>query len=283
MKRVLIMLLAVLTLVGCAGCAGTDENKATADSAALDDAARFDPLEEALRRTVTEPFAAEPLPTEPPIGELAQVRFDSIVSSPLDTEFGVIDNIEPFGQLDGMEAGCEALALTAALNHFGYDLDIDDIVDDYLVYGNDFVTGFVGDPHRFYDGAGIYPPGMVTTIQNFIEENNAALYPFDTTGLALSDLYKFIHAGCPVLVWTTYDRSHPYIEQSREYEGVSYPWYDTEHCVCLHGFHLPDDEVKVADSWDNGKDDWEDASRFEEIYDEVGRFSVVLMDVSDLK
>lgn len=274
MKRILILLLAVMTLVGCAKAVDP-----SADSATYDESKRFDPLEEALMRMVTESPATEP----PSVDELAQAKYDRILSSELDTEFDVIDNVEPLGQLRGMQAGCEALALTAALNHFGYDLDIDDIVDDYLVYGNDFVTGYVGDPHRFYDGAGIYPPGMLTTIWNFIDENGAALYPFDTTGLELDDLYKFIHAGCPVLIWTTYDRSRPYIEQSRVYEGISYPWYDTEHCVCLHGFHLPDDEVKVADSWDYGKDDWEDASRFEDIYDEVGRFSVVLMDISDLK
>ena len=253
MKRILILLLAVMTLVGCAKAVDP-----SADGATYDESKRFDPLEEALIRMVTEPPATEP----PSVDELTQAKYDRILSSELDTEFDVIDNVEPLGQLRGMQAGCEALALTAALNHFGYDLD---------------------DPHRFYDGAGIYPPGMLTTIWNFIDENDAALYPFDTTGLELYDLYKFIHAGCPVLIWTTYDRSRPYIEQSRVYEGISYPWYDTEHCVCLHGFHLPDDEVKVADSWDYGKDDWEDASRFEDIYDEVGRFSVVLMDISDLK
>ena len=182
-----------------------------------------------------------------------------------------------------MQAGCEALALTAALSHFGYDLDIDDIVDDYMVYGNDFVTGYVGNPRLFNNGAGIYPPGMVTTVWNFVEENDAPLYPFDTTGLSLDELYKFVDAGCPVLIWTTYDRNSPRIEQYREYEGIKYPWFNTEHCVCLHGYDLEDNEVKIADSWDYGKDEWEDAERFENVYDEIGRFSLVLMDTSKLK
>ena len=86
-----------------------------------------------------------------------------------------------------------------------------------------------------------------------------------------------------MLIWTTYDRYSPRIEQYREYEGVKYPWFDTEHCVCLHGYDLEDNEVKIADSWDYGKDEWEDAERFENVYDEIGRFSLVLMDTSKLR
>ena len=223
-------------------------------------------------------------PTEPPtIEELANKRYNEILNGGLKEDYAQLDNVEAFNQLDGMQAACEALALTAALNHFGYDLDKNDIVDDYLEYGNDFVTGYVGDPHRFYNGSGIYPPGMVTTAWNFIEENDANLYPFDTTGLSMEELYQFVDAGCPVLVWTTYDRYSPRIEQYREYEGVKYPWYDTEHCVCLFGYHLGDNEVKIADSWNGGVEKWEDADRFEDIYDEVGQFSMILMDTSDLK
>lgn len=256
----------------CAGCAKNVD--ATPDVATIDEATP----DEAPTQAPTEP------PTEPPtIDELAMAQYLKIHNSKLTNNFGVIDNVEPLGQLNGMQAGCEALALTAAINHFGYDLDIDDIVDDYMVYSNDFVTGYCGNPRYFYDGAGIYPPGMVTTVWNFVEENDAQLYPFDTTGLSMEELYKFVDAGCPVLIWTTYDRRSPSIEQYREYEDISYPWYDTEHCVCLHGYDLADNEVKIADSWDYGSDDWEDAERFEDIYDEVGRFSLVLMSTEDLK
>ena len=270
MKKVLLLFLIAAMLL-CAACAKNVESTpdaATADTATFDEA--------------TVPPPTEP-PTEPPtIDELAQARYDQILGSELKNNFGVIDNVEPLGQLNGMQAGCEALALTAAINHFGYDLDIDDIVDDYMVYSSDFVTGYVGNPRRFYEGAGIYPPGMVTTIWNFIDENAAALYPFDTTGQSMDELYKFVDAGCPVLIWTTYDRYSPRIEQYKEFEGVKYPWFDTEHCVCLHGYDLADNEVKIADSWNYGNDGWEDAQRFENVYNEIGQFSLVLMDTSEL-
>lgn len=273
MKRVMVLLLAAVMLVGCAKNVDTITD--------TDQIEQFDPLAVAVEHMVTEP------PTQPPTElptaeELAWERYHQILSGKLDSDYAQLDNIKAMNQMgSGMQAACEALALTTALNHFGYELDSDDIVDDYLVYNNDFVTGYCGNPRRFYDGSGIYPPGILTTIWNFIDENDAKLYPFDTTGLSLEDLYKFVSAGCPVLIWTTYDGYSPRIEQYKEYEGVKYPWYDTEHCVCLFGYHLGDNEVKIADSW-TADERWKNADSFGKIYDEVGQFSVVLMDTSKL-
>lgn len=271
MKRIWAFLLAVmLLLAGCAKNVESTPDSATADTATADEATQ----------PPTQPLTLPP--TEPPtIDELAQRQYDKILNSSY-ADYAQLEDVKALNQMNGMQAGCEALALTAALTHFGFDLDIDDIVDDYMVYDNNFVIGYCGNPRRFYDGAGIYPPGMVTTAWNFIEENDAELYPFDTTGLSMNELYRFVNAGCPALIWTTYDRTSPRIEQYKEYEGVKYPWYDTEHCVCLYGYDLEDNEVKIADSW-GGVTKWEDADRFEKIYDEVGRFSMVLMDTSKLR
>lgn len=271
MKRVWVLLLtAVMFLAGCAKTVETSPDEAT-----YDESKRFDPLEVAVQSTATEP------PTEPPtLDELAQARYDSILSAK-PSAYAQLDKVHALNQMYGLQAGCEALALTSALTAFGYDLDIGDIVDDYLVYDSNMAIGYVGNPRYFYDGAGIYPPGMVKTAWNFIKANDAPLYPFDTTGLGRDDLYKFVDAGCPVLIWTTYDRSYPYFEGGSSYNGVYYPWYDTEHCVCLFGYHLGENEVKIADSW-GGVEKWENADRFWDIYDEIGQFSMILMDVSDL-
>ena len=277
MKSVMVCLLAAVLLL--AGCAKIDES--TPDSASKDSATADGATVDEATQPPTQPPTKPP--TEPPtIEELAQKRFDEILDGSYE-DYAQLDDVEAMNQLgSGMQAACESLALTTALNHFGYDLDADDIVDDYLVYSDDFVTGYCGNPRRFYDGSGIYPPGLVKTAWNFIEDNDAELYPFDTTGLDLEDLYKFVNAGCPVLVWTTYNGSSPRIEQYKEYEGVKYPWYDTEHCVCLFGYDVEDNEVKIADSW-TADERWKDADSFERIYDEVGQFSMVLMDTSKLR
>ena len=267
MKRILaVIILTAITLCGCANTVDSTPDPATYDEVAVTEKPTEAP---------TEP------PTEPPtLDELAQIKYNSILDSEL-SGFAVLDGVTVLSQFNGMQAGCEALALTAALSYFGYELDSDDIVDDYMVYSDNFVTGYCGNPRRFYEGSGIYPPGMITTTWNFIEENDALIYPFDTTGLSMDELYRFVEAGCPVLIWTTYDRGYPYIEQTREYEGIRYPWYDSEHCVCLIGYDQEDNEVKLADSW-GGVLKWEGASRFEDIYDKIGRFSMVLMDTSNL-
>ena len=270
----MILLAALL----CAGCANYAES--SADTATPDDSRRFDPLEVAASHMATQPPTQAP--TEPPtLDELAQARYNKIVNGTM-AGYAQLDDVHALNQMYGLQAACESLALAAALNHFGYDVDGDEIIDDYLEYSDNFVTGYCGNPRKFYDGSGIYPPGMVTTAWNFIEDNDAQLYPFDTTGLSMDELYRFVSNDCPVLVWTTYDRYSPRIEQYREYEGVKYPWYDTEHCVCLFGYDLEDNEVKIADSW-GGVEKWEDAERFEQIYDEVGQFSMVLMDTSKLR
>ena len=280
MKKAIMILSAVLVVmivlivVQSAQFVKKDRNSATFDESLRP---------ERQTEVSTEAPTAPPETKAPSVKELATARYDEIINGKLKENYAQLDHVEAFNQLDGMQAACESLALTSALNHFGYDLDKDDIVDDYLEYGENFVTGYVGDPHRFYNGSGIYPPGMVTTAWNFINDKKAKLYPFDTTGLSMKELYKFVEAGCPVLVWTTYDRYSPRIEHYREYEGVQYPWYDTEHCVCLFGYHLGDNEVKVADSWNGGVERWEDADRFEKIYDEVGQFSMVLMSTKGLQ
>ena len=271
-----MLIIAALLLSGCANFGDSTGDSATNDAASSDQASP----DEATQGKEYIPTEA---PTDPPtIDELAQVKYDKILNSPLKDDYAQLDDVEAMNQMNGMQAACESLALSSAINHFGYDLDNDDVVDDYLVYSDDFVTGYCGNPRRFYDGSGIYPPGLVTTAWNFIDENDAKLYPFDTTGLSMEDLYKFVDAGCPVLIWTTYDRNSPRIEQYKEYEGVDYPWYDTEHCVCLFGYDLEDDEVKIADSW-YCDERWEDAGRFEDIYDKVGQFSMVLMSTKGLK
>ena len=278
MKKLLILLIAAAMLL--AGCKQETANSpATADTAATEKV-KTKKLNEPV--VPTEAPTEAPKPTEPSFEELVQKKYESILSGKAEKKQFAMNEVYALNQLDGMEAGCEALALTAALTHFGYELDMDEIVDKYLVYSDDYVFGYCGDPHYFGDGSGIFPPGMVTTIQNFVKDKKAAIYPFDTTGMSMDDLYKFVEKGCPVLIWTTYNRSYPSIEFSDTYNGIEYPWYPEEHCVCLCGFDKDAHTVQIADSW-GGHVDWEDAENFEDVYDEIGRFSVVLMGTEDLK
>lgn len=279
MKRLLILLLfTAVLLTGCANFVESTRDSATRDEATADHATRDEATtDQATADSATPDEATEaPAPPAP-----AQLRYEEILSGKA-SDRATLDRVTAIPQYPDMQAACESMALTAAINHFGYNLGEADIVNKYLVYDDTCVTGYSGNPRVFYEGAGIFPPGLVTTTWNFINDRHAALYPFDTTGLSMDDLYKFIDAGCPVLIWTTVERQDVYFEGGSEYNGVFYPWFPSEHCVCLYGYDKSTRQVLVADSW-YGTNEWEDAGRFEELYNEIGKFSMVIMDTSGLR
>lgn len=76
-------------------------------------------------------------------------------------------NVEEIHQLPELQPGVKLPSLTMLLRYYGFaDAEKQMMVDQYLVYANEFVTGFFGDP-RSESGAGIYPPGLMKTADNF--------------------------------------------------------------------------------------------------------------------
>ena len=285
MKRIsVLLLLAVLFLTGCAKSveSTTPDQPSSPDQAATQD--------ESLRQ-VTEPKAepaAQPAASEPePLTAetvnkaeaLSLSKYNRILNNRDIPERAELDAAEIY-QYPELPSGCEAVALTIALDCLGYKLEKTDIADKYMEYGDSFVYTYCGDPYREF-GAGIYPPGLVTTAQNFINDTGAKIYPVDTTGLTIDELYSFIDAGYPVVVWTTVYMNYPYFDGGESYNGIFYPWYDLEHCVCMYGYDKEYDEVMISDP-QRGKISVS-ATEFSKIYDEIGRFSMVLIDTKDIQ
>ena len=256
MKRILLLILIIaLLLSGCmsAGDPATD-NEATRDEASADEAT-----------------PDMPAPTEPDMVQQAMEEYEKILSSELTVQEKEID-IDPIDQFPELPAGCEAVSLTMAINSYGYDLDKTDIADNWMVYGDSFVDSYVGDPHVFLNGAGVYPPGLVNTVWNFVEDTNAKLYPIDTTEVELEDLFLFIQAGYPVVLWSTYYDAYPIPEGGAEVrDGI-------EHCVVLCGYDLEDNTVRLADPVRGIVT--VSKSTIENIYDEMGQFSMIMLDTS---
>ena len=263
MKRILLLILIIaLLLSGCmsAGDPATD-NEATRDEASADEAT-----------------PDMPAPTEPDMVQQAMEEYEKILSSELTVQEKEID-IDPIDQFPELPAGCEAVSLTMAINSYGYDLDKTDIADNWMVYGDSFVDSYVGDPHVFLNGAGVYPPGLVNTVWNFVEDTNAKLYPIDTTEVELEDLFLFIQAGYPVVLWSTYYDAYPIPEGGAEVrDGIVYQWYRNEHCVVLCGYDLEDNTVRLADPVRGIVT--VSKSTIENIYDEMGQFSMIMLDTS---
>ena len=56
--------------------------------------------------------------------------------------------------------------------------------------------------------------------------------------------------------------------------GITYRWYNTEHCVVLSGYDLDRGVVYINDPLEGIVE--RDLAAFEAYYDEIGRFAIVL-------
>lgn len=268
MKKVVILLLiTLLLLTGCSSHGGATNSDATPDEATMDEA------------TADEATPDMPAPTEPDMILQATQAYEHILNSELSEDAHEID-IDPIDQFPELPAGCEAVSLTMAINSYGYDLGKTDIVDNWLEYGSSIVDSYVGDPHIFLNGAGVYPPGLVNTVWNFVEDTGAKLYPIDTTEVEFDDLLKFVQADCPVVLWSTYYDAYPIPEGGAEVrDDIVYQWYRNEHCVVLCGYDLDDNTVTLADPVRGIVT--VSKSTLENIYDEMGQFSMIVLDTSN--
>ena len=174
-----------------------------------------------------------------------------------------------------LRSGCESVALTMQLNYFGFGLAKTTIADNYLVYSSSYVTGFQGSPYG-YPGGGIYTPGLQRTANNFLIERGSNLRAYDYTGTDLGDLYQFVSAGYPVLVWHTCEWEWPkYDGYTTYYNGRAYQWVTNEHCLVLTGYDLDRNTVTVYDSIDGILT--HDRDYFEAVYNNVFKQAMVIM------
>jgi uncharacterized protein YvpB len=173
-----------------------------------------------------------------------------------------------------LPTGCESVALTIDLMSLGFDLEKTTIAEDYLVMGSNYACSFVGDPFTEH-GSGIFPPGIVETANDYLADQDSELQAYDISGTDLDDLLTYIDKGEPVLVWTTmYMASVNFTGASQEYMGKTYRWYSDEHCVVLYGYDRSTGTLLISDPLEGLVErDWDD---FEEIYDEIGQYAVVI-------
>lgn len=178
-------------------------------------------------------------------------------------------------QYPELPTGCESVSLTMALNYYGFDLKKTDIADDYLIYdAESFLTGYMGDPYT-ETGAGIYPPGLAETANDFLKSEKSKMKAYNLLGTEFEELYAYVAAGYPVLLWTTISYEDPVFEEGNvEYKGEVYNWFADEHCVVFTGYDLENEVVQLADPL---KGEVEvDIDTIQAIYDEIGQPALVI-------
>lgn len=199
--------------------------------------------------------------------EIEQMREELPASAEVETE--------PILQKPELPTGCESVALTMALGAWGYDLEKTEIAKQYLVYSSEnFAAGYVGDPGE-YSGMGIFPPGLTETANRFLEQRYQQQTAYDVSGMGFRELFAYIAAGDPVLLWVTLEMEEPYYsDQIAEYAGKTYRWYWNEHCVMLGGYDLEKDTVIIYDPLEGKRED--SLTKVQEIYNQCGQYAVVI-------
>ena len=187
-------------------------------------------------------------------------------------------------QLPELPTGCESVALTMALEYEGFMLYKTTIAREFLIYNQEtdnMAIGYIGDPFS-EDGAGCFAPAIAATADNFFEDQEADYVAYDISGTEMEELLSYVQADTPVVLWTTMYMAEPeFTEDTAEYEGKTYRWYYQEHCVVLSGYDLDNNTVQINDPLEGIVD--RDYDEFKRIYDEIGKYAVVVKKTAEEK
>ena len=197
-----------------------------------------------------------------PEGELPVLEKTDKTSEEIEME-NILQNPE-------LPTGCESVALTMVLKYLGFDLEKTTIADDYLVFADrNFAMGYIGNPHT-EDGAGIFAPGLVKTANNFLEAQESEKRGFDISDTDFEDLYNYVAAGIPIIIWNTMYLEKPVpTDEVCEFEGKTYRWFRNEHCMVMCGFDKENGTVLIQDPLDGLVE--RDAETFAKYYEELGK------------
>lgn len=183
--------------------------------------------------------------------------------------------MESILQLPELPTGCESVALTMLLKYYGFnDLEKTTVADEYLIYSDNFVTGFLGDPYS-RSGAGCYSPGLVETANKFFKDRQSLLNAKNLTGSTPQTLYKYVANGTPVVVWNTaYFINNNPKGIKEKYAGKTYEWDSSEHCVVFTGYDFNRNVVIINDPLEGIVE--RDADRFWELYENLGSMAMIV-------
>lgn len=185
-----------------------------------------------------------------------------------------IKDVPKLLQTPELPTGCESIALTIVLQSYGFELEKTEIAKKYLTFGTDMATSYVGDPFS-NNGAGCFPPAVVDAANKYLKERNDRRTARNITGESIDDLCEYVDNGLPVIVWSSmYMASPDKTGGAYSYQGKSYQWYRSEHCVVLYGYDKTKDVYLVSDPLVGLVE--RDASAFKSIYDMIGKYAVVI-------
>ena len=154
--------------------------------------------------------------------------------------------VEEILQNPELPSGCESVSLTMLLNYYGFGLSKTEIADNYLIYNDNYLIGFFGNPRNA--GGGCYSPGLTNTANRFLLSKDSVLHAYDISGTSLEDLFLHVANGHPVIVWSTVSLIDSTADEPfYTYNGTEYGWNKSEHCVLLVGYNISENTVTIKD------------------------------------
>lgn len=198
----------------------------------------------------------------------------SVSSTPNKKSQKKVISMKNIRQNPQLPTGCESVALTIVLRHYGFSLSKTTIASRYLSRsGSNFVTKFWGNPFSG-SGGGIYAPGLTITANKYLKAKKSSKRAYDLTGIRFSDLYTYLDNNTPVIVWNSMYMRNPVAVHSYRYGGKTWRFYRSEHCVVLCGYDKKNKKVLINDPLSGLV--WRKASAFERIYNKLGKMAVVI-------
>lgn len=152
--------------------------------------------------------------------------------------------------------GCESVATVEVLQYLGYDISVDEFIDNYVDtiepsqinlgdFDNIFNHYFVGNP-RSSSGWLCNPPVMISAVSKYFSEiNETSRSPLDLTGTSFDFLLDELAEGHPVVIWMTIGYVNP-----TEKSNWGSTRYTPSHTVVLTGYNSSENTISIVDSID---------------------------------
>lgn len=169
-----------------------------------------------------------------------------------------------------LPTGCESVALTIALQHYGLVFPKTFVADNYIPCWSDGINGFTGNPHSS-SGGGCLPPAITDAANRILSDYGAGVRAYNITGTDFNTLYQYIYDGKPIILWSTMYMAWPQLGQG---SIAGYNWYFPEHCVVMYDYNTDNNTVMVSDPLEGYV--VRDAGQFQSIYDAIGQYAVVI-------
>ncbi|MEE0264667.1 MAG: C39 family peptidase [Acutalibacteraceae bacterium] len=210
-----------------------------------------------------------------------------------------IDDVPMLSQGSTYPSGCESVSSTMLLNYYGFKMDTDTFIHDYLPMADltynkkgkmtapDTHSVFIGSPYS-KTALGCFPPVIKNAMNAYlIDEDYTAV---DITGSSMKSLINnYIANDQPVLIWATMWMQEPVATYEWEVKGAksdspykdgdTCKWLANEHCMVLIGY---DEDYYYLNDPLNYSTTSYSRSTFEKRYEQMGKCALVLKKTSDL-